>query len=107
LGWRIVDSWGRDVMNDSLVGSPWKDRAGRGVRLSDVMVTGRQKVEGSELKRVKASCSSEETGRLLVVPIGDCMGYMDVSLTCNSGLHGDARSPVVVVGLFMRGGSGE
>lgn len=49
-------------MNDSLVGSPWKDRAGRGVRLSDVMVTGRQKVEGSELKRVKASCSSEETG---------------------------------------------
>jgi hypothetical protein len=62
LGWRIVDSWGREVMNDSLVGSPWKDRAGRGVRLSDVMVTGRQKVEGSELKRVKASCSSEETG---------------------------------------------
>lgn len=33
-----------------------------GVRLSEVIVTGRQKVELSEVKRVKASWSSEETG---------------------------------------------
>jgi hypothetical protein len=49
-------------MKESAVGVPWKEIGGSGVRVSAVMVTGRQKVEGSELKRVKASCSSAETG---------------------------------------------
>jgi hypothetical protein len=60
------------------------------------MVTGRQKIEGSELKRVKASCSSEETGRLLVSQLGktgyklmyhlpvipDCMVMLVLSPVC-------------------------
>lgn len=41
---------------------PVKGIAGKGVRVSAVMVTGRQKVEGSVVNRLKASWSSEETG---------------------------------------------
>lgn len=41
---------------------PENEIGSSGVRLSDVMVTGRQKVEGSEVKRPKASWSSDETG---------------------------------------------
>lgn len=37
--------------------------ASSGVRLSELMVTGRQKLAVSELKRLKASCSSAETRR--------------------------------------------
>lgn len=44
------------------VGEPVNSIGLRGVRLSDVIVTGRQKVESSEVKRVKASWSSGETG---------------------------------------------
>jgi len=49
-------------MKESAVGVPWKEIGGSGVRVSAVIVTGKQKVEVSELKRVKASCSSAETG---------------------------------------------
>lgn len=62
LGWRMEDSWGRAEMKASAEGLPWKEIGDNGVRVSAVMVTGRQKVEVSELKRVNASCSSEETG---------------------------------------------
>jgi hypothetical protein len=49
-------------MKESAVGVPWNEIGASGVRVSAVMVTGRQKVEVSELKRVKASCSAAETG---------------------------------------------
>jgi hypothetical protein len=44
------------------VEEPVKEIGVRGVRVSPVMVTGRQKVEGSVVKWLKASWSSEETG---------------------------------------------
>lgn len=48
------------------VGEPVNWIGERGVKLSEVIVTGRQKVESSELKRVKASWSSGETVLLLM-----------------------------------------
>lgn len=63
LGCRTEESWGSEVKNASEVAEePLNGMGSRGVRLSEVIVTGRQKVELSELKRVKASWSSEETG---------------------------------------------
>lgn len=41
--------------------APAKPIGVSGASFSDVMVTGRQKLEVSEVKRLKASCSSEET----------------------------------------------
>lgn len=61
LGCRTEDSCGRAEKKESADGVPWKEIGANGVRVSAVMVTGRQKVEVSELKRAKASCSSEET----------------------------------------------
>lgn len=61
LGCRTEDSWGRAEKKESADGVPWKEIGVKGVRVSAVMVTGKQKVEVSELKRAKASCSSEET----------------------------------------------
>jgi hypothetical protein len=61
LGWRTEDSWGRAEKKAFVEGLPWKEIGASGVRVSAVMVTGRQKVEESELKRVNASCSSAET----------------------------------------------
>jgi hypothetical protein len=51
------------------VEEPEKGIGDNGVRLSAVMVTGRQKIEGSEVKRLKASWSSEETGWGIVVSL--------------------------------------
>lgn len=61
LGCRTEESCGRAEKKESADGVPWKGIGVSGVRVSAVMVTGRQKVEVSELKRAKASCSSEET----------------------------------------------
>lgn len=72
LGWRTEDSWGRAEKKAFSEGLPWKEIGASGVKVSAVMVTGRQKVEVSELKRVNASCSSAETG--LVVSVGS-MGF--------------------------------
>lgn len=58
---------GREVKNAfGSVGDPVNGIGVSGVRLSDVIVTGRQKVDVSEVKRVKASWSSEDTEGLLV-----------------------------------------
>lgn len=62
LGWRTEDSWGRAEKKAFSEGLPWKGIGASGVRVSAVMVTGRQNVEESELKRANASCSSGETG---------------------------------------------
>lgn len=62
LDWRTEDSWGRAEKKSSVDELPWKGIGASGVRVSAVMVTGRQKIEESELKRANASCSSEETG---------------------------------------------
>lgn len=56
---------------------PEKGIAGCGVRVSPVMVTGRQKRDASELKRVKASWSSVETvWRLDTEWFNDSMGWL-------------------------------
>jgi hypothetical protein len=63
LGCRIDESCGSDEKNASGPDeAPEKPIGVSGVSFSDVIVTGRQKVEVSEVKRLKASCSSEETG---------------------------------------------
>lgn len=77
MGCRIEEIWESEEKNASgVVGEPVKGIVVRGVRLSAVMVTGRQKIEGSEVKRLKASWSSEETvgavslGRVDVLSMG-------------------------------------
>jgi hypothetical protein len=65
LGCRTDESCGSDEKNASGPEEPVNGIGSSGVRLSDVIVTGRQKLEVSEVKRLKASCSSEETGYLV------------------------------------------
>lgn len=67
LGWRMEDSWGRAEKKAFVEGPPEKEIGASGVRFSAVMVTGRQKVEESELKRANASCSSAETRRFISI----------------------------------------
>lgn len=62
LGCRIEEIWRSEEKNASgLDAEPEKGIGVSGVRVSAVMVTGRQKVEGSVVKRLKASWSSGET----------------------------------------------
>lgn len=83
MGCRTDESCGSDEKNASgPEEAPEKGIWSSGVRLSDVMVTGRQKLEVSEVKRLKASCSSEETG-------------YRVSAECRIGRPMDGRAFVV------------
>lgn len=62
FGSRTEDSCGREEKKSSgLEEEPEKEMGDLGVRLSPVMVTGRQKRDASVEKRVKASWSSVET----------------------------------------------
>lgn len=87
LGWRTEDSWGRAEKKAFSDGLPWKEIGASGVRVSAVIVAGRQKVEGSELKRANASFSSAETRCLLVL---NSMGVFQSSRSNNSNV-----SPVI------------
>lgn len=81
-------SCGREVKNASgSAGDPVKGTGVRGVRLSDVIVTGRQKVEVSEVKRVKASWSSEETGSFVSDKLKVNGLAEDLLLYCHAAQH--------------------
>ena len=65
MGFRMDEICGSEEKNDSGEDADPENGIGsRGVRLSDVIVTGRQKLVVSELKRLKASWSSWETEEL-------------------------------------------
>lgn len=61
MGCRTLDSCERSEAKESSEDVPWKGIGSSGVRVSPVIVTGRQKREASELKLAKAFLSSEET----------------------------------------------
>ena len=79
LGWRTEDSWGRAEKKAFGEGLPWNEIGSSGVRVSAVMVTGRQKIEESELKRANASCSSAETVGFISVEFN---GTVDFGAKC-------------------------